>query len=104
MRSWMTWEVRLAGRNGTVAGLATLVALMTGCHGDRARIESAVIINPTLGSMTVAVAPAVNLSGSEDFDPTRFADLMASELSYAEGISVIPVSRVLGVLGAQGGR
>jgi hypothetical protein len=52
--------------------------------------------------MTIAVAPALNLSGSTDFDADRFADLMASELSYAEGISVIPVSRVLGVLAAEG--
>ena len=51
--------------------------------------------------MTIAVAPALNLSGAADFDPSRFADLMASELSYADGISVIPVSRVLGVLAAQ---
>jgi hypothetical protein len=52
--------------------------------------------------MTIAVAPAINVSGSVDFDRNRFADLMASELGYAEGISVIPVSRVLGVLAEQG--
>jgi len=52
--------------------------------------------------MTIAVAPALNLSGSADFDRNRFADLMASELSYADGVSVIPVSRVLGVLATQG--
>ena len=60
------------------------------------------IANPHLGSMTVAVAPALNLSGSTDFDPSRLADLMASELSYADGIAVVPVSRVLAVLAAQG--
>jgi hypothetical protein len=52
--------------------------------------------------MAIAVAPGLNLSGSADFDPARFADLMASELSYADGVSVVPVSRVLGVLAAQG--
>jgi len=51
--------------------------------------------------VTIAVAPAINLSGSADFDPNRFADLMASELSFVEGVRVIPVSRVLGVLAAQ---
>ncbi|RJP31720.1 MAG: hypothetical protein C4547_15085 [Phycisphaerales bacterium] len=51
--------------------------------------------------MSIAVAPAVNLSGSTDFDPERFADLMASELTYVDGIEVIPVSRVLAVLQAQ---
>lgn len=52
--------------------------------------------------MTIAVAPAINLSGSAEFDRNRFADLMAVELSYADGITVIPVSRVLGILSAQG--
>jgi hypothetical protein len=52
--------------------------------------------------MTIAVAPAINLSGSADFDRDRFADLMASELGYAEGVSVVPVSRVLGLLATQG--
>ncbi len=59
------------------------------------------VSNRLLGPVTIAVAPAVNLSGSADFDPNRFADLMASELSFAEGVRVIPVSRVLGVLAAQ---
>lgn len=66
------------------------------------RVKPVVIENPVIGRMTVAVAPAVNLSGSSDFDASRFADLMASELSYAQDVSVIPVSRVLGVLAAEG--
>lgn len=52
--------------------------------------------------MTVAVAPALNLSGSRDFDRSRVADLMAVELGYGDGITVIPVSRVLGELAAEG--
>lgn len=58
--------------------------------------------NPELNRLSIAVAPAINLSGSADFDPTKFADFMANELGHADGISVIPVSRVLGVLAAQG--
>lgn len=77
------------------------IAVLVGCRGSR-RFEPVTIANPTQGSMTIAVAPALNLSGSPDFDANRFADLMASELSFAEGISVIPVSRVLGVLATQG--
>jgi hypothetical protein len=60
-----------------------------------------VIENPWPGSMTVAVAPAINLSGSGDFDPNRFADAMARELSYGDRIQVVPVSRVLAALDAQ---
>ncbi len=58
--------------------------------------------NSTLGAVTIAVAPAVNLSGSTDFDPNRFADLMAGELMHVERVSVVPVSRVLAVLASQG--
>ena len=60
------------------------------------------IPNNWFGRASIAVAPAVNLSGSRDFDPNRVADLMAVELAYVRGIRVIPVSRVLGVLAAQG--
>jgi len=55
-----------------------------------------------MNPVTIAVAPAINQSGSADFDPDRFADRMASELSYADGVSVIPVSRVLAVLRSDG--
>ena len=52
--------------------------------------------------MRVAVAPALNFSGSPDFDPVVVADLMASELSHVDGFDVLPVSRVLAVLAQQG--
>lgn len=58
--------------------------------------------NNALGPMTIAVAPALNVSGSPDLDANRVADLMASELSYVAGVSVIPVNRVLAVLADQG--
>ena len=78
-------------------------ALQPGCQSKKEKAPvTLTVANPRLGAMTVAVAPALNLSGSADFDRNRFADLMASELSYADGISVIPVSRVLAVLAAQG--
>ena len=84
-----------------LAGFLLTAVWLVGCHGGK-RVEPVSLANPTLGPMTIAVAPALNQSGSRDFDPNRFADLMAGELSYAEGIKVIPVSRVLGVLAVQG--
>ncbi|HOW73498.1 MAG TPA: hypothetical protein PKY77_23095 [Phycisphaerae bacterium] len=50
---------------------------------------------------TIAVAPALNFSGSADFDPVKVADIMASELSESPGIGVIGVNRVLAVLAEQ---
>ena len=61
-----------------------------------------VVPNQTLGAMTIAVAPPLNFSGANDFDPNSVADLMASELSHLEGVQTIPVSRVLAVLARQG--
>ncbi len=58
--------------------------------------------NSVLGPMTIAVAPALNVSGSPDLDVNQFADLMASELSYVDDVRVIPVNRVLAVLKNQG--
>ncbi len=85
----------------SAAWLWMFTVVLVGCRSG-SRIEPFFIANPTMGPMTIAVAPALNLSGSADFDPDRFADLMASELSYADGISVIPVSRVLGALAVHG--
>jgi hypothetical protein len=50
----------------------------------------------------VAVAPALNFSGSPAFDPVKVADLMASELAGIPGVGVIGVSRVLAVMRDQG--
>ncbi|MCC6652130.1 MAG: hypothetical protein IT348_13340 [Candidatus Eisenbacteria bacterium] len=80
-----------------------LVAVMTaGCQRSQQQRPELVIANPHLGRMTIAVAPALNQSGSLEFDTNRVADAMAVELSFAEGISVVPVSRVLAALSAQG--
>ncbi len=85
-----------------VASIVLSTGWTVGCHHANNGIDYFSVPNTQYGDMTIAVAPAINLSGSSDFDTNRFADMMASELSYAEGISVVPVSRVLGVLRSQG--
>ena len=81
--------------------LLAMLGCLVGCDHGRP-IESVRLASPGFAGMTIAVAPAKNLSGSTDFDPSRFADLMAGALGHAEGILVIPVSRVLGALASQG--
>ena len=76
-----------------------VVCLLCGCGAKR--VDSIRLANDTLGPMTIAVAPALNVSGSSDFDPNRVADLMSVELGAVEGIEVIPVNRVLAVLSDQ---
>ena len=82
--------------------LAAGLSLIGGCRQDKRVAGEVAIRNRWLGPMTVAVAPAINLSGGSDFDPDRFADIVASELGYADGISVVPVSRVLAVMASSG--
>lgn len=77
------------------------LGVFSGCSLNHP-VEPVTVRNPVFGPITIAVAPAVNLSGSASFDRDRFADLMASELAFAEGVSVIPVSRVLGALAVEG--
>ena len=102
VRSRMTRGWTSASGGWSLLWLLFGSAMPVGCAGRHEPVEPVIVPNPTLGRMTIAVAPALNLSGSTDFDPHRFADLMAGELSYAEHISVIPVSRVLGLLAGQG--
>ena len=88
------------GRVVTQAAVALFVAALGGCAESKAPLNR--VRNPWLGAMRVAVAPALNFSGSKDFDPVVAADLMASELSGVDGFEVLPVSRVLAVLARQG--
>lgn len=86
-----------------VRGIAVLAGVLTagaGCASQKPLV--AAVRNPWLGGMRVAVAPALNYSGSPDFDPYVVADLMASELAAVEGFEVLPVSRTLAVLARQG--
>lgn len=103
VRSWMI-NTRRCFHGRTRALLVTACvassALLVGC--SRQSAETTQIRNPWMGSMRIAVAPALNFSGSRNFDPEIVADLMASELSHVDGFVVIPVSRVLSVLAQEG--
>lgn len=55
-----------------------------------------------LRPMTVAVAPILNFSGEFHFDAAKAADLLASELTYVDGVTVLPVNRVIATLATQG--
>jgi hypothetical protein len=58
--------------------------------------------SPFAEEAAFAVAPILNFSGEFALDPVKAADLLASELSYVDGISVLPVSRVVAYLATQG--
>ncbi len=79
----------------TVGLFALCVTWMFGCASREVPVETEPRPLPLI---TVAVAPALNLSGSTEFEPLRVADLMASELTQLDGVRVLGVNRVLAVL------
>lgn len=76
--------------------LCLSLAAAAGCSESRNRHDVEWTSAPP--GRLIAVAPALNFSGSPDFDPVKVADIMASELSETPGIGVIGVNRVLAVL------
>jgi len=90
---------RRAVSGGALLVIATASLGTTGCSHGR---TSSGTVTPYVRSMTIAVAPALNFSGSSGIDPVRLGDLMASELSQVAGIQVVGVNRVMAVLARQG--
>lgn len=88
-------------RRGIARCALTAVALVAGCSQSTTNDETAiprVFVKPA----AIAVAPILNFSGEFSLDPIAAADLLASELTYVEGVTVLPVNRVIAVLAAQG--
>ena len=52
----------------------------------------------------LALAPVLNLSGSQDFDPLKMTDLIASEFLSFEGVAIVPVNLTLAELERRGKR
>ena len=74
---------------------AVCLALATGCaHGPRRAAELRAPWAPA-ASRTLAVAPLLNESGNAHADGVRMADRLTERLNGADGVSTIPVNRVL---------
>ena len=54
------------------------------------------------GVTRIAIAPIMNFSGETSLDPVRAADLLASEMAGVDGITIVPVNRVVVALQRQG--
>lgn len=77
-------------------GAVALGVMCVGCVHDAPDLE------PYLDRpLVVAVAPALNHSGSSGFDGVRVADLMVSELGHFGGVKTLPVNRFLAQLGSR---
>ncbi len=97
----MIWPDRPIGLGGIlgVMCLSTVVG-MAGCGSPKVR--STEIPGPYDRPTLIAVAPALNFSGSSDFDAIQIADLFSSELTMVEGVQVVGVNRVMAVLSRDG--
>lgn len=78
--------------------VTALAAGVAGCEKDRMKVT---IDRPFIRPAVLAVAPVLNFSGEFSLDPVKAADLLASELAFVDGVTVLPVSRVVAVLASQ---
>ncbi len=84
---------------GRAAFAAAGLGILAGCESGPGSTRLA---GPYPTPTIIAVAPALNFSGSRQFDPDQVADLMASELTHVDDVHVIGVNRVLAVLKDEG--
>jgi hypothetical protein len=57
---------------------------------------------PISSPRVLVIAPVLNLSGSQDFDPLKITDLVASEFQSFPNVAVIPVNLTLAELERRG--
>lgn len=72
------------------------LSVLTGC-GEKDYGREQMLFLPGKVKATWAVAPAINLSGQGDVDPLLQADLVYAQLQQVNGITAIPVNRVVEV-------
>lgn len=92
-------SINRARRIAAGATFALVGILAIGCTRKEETVKVRIALDEPL---VLAVAPVLNFTGAFDLDPVRVADLLASELTFVEGATVLPVNRVVAVLAAQG--
>jgi hypothetical protein len=53
------------------------------------------VISPYSQTHTMAIAPAINLSGSRDFDPLVVSDKLYEEMQQVQNLNVLPLNKTL---------
>lgn len=78
--------------------VASLLCLgLAGCETEKpvARPVEFPMVSPYADVHTLAIAPAINLSGSRDFDPLAVSDLLFGEMQQVSGLNVLPLNKTL---------
>lgn len=81
-------------RKSVVAITLAVASLVSGCAKPVEYGRESIAYTPRYGPRSVAVAPAINLSGQSQPDPLLQADLVYQELQQVRGLVAIPVNRV----------
>lgn len=85
-------------RASYAVGLCVSMALLAASCSDKAPPPPPMeflIHSPYASVKTLAIAPAINLSGSRDFDPLVVSDTLFSELQQVQDINVIPLNKTI---------
>ena len=81
--------------------LTSALAVLTGCFGEKPTPPPPLeytLFSPYEGAQVVAIAPAINVSGSKDFDPLVVSDTMFGELQQVGGLTVLPVNKTIAMM------
>src|SRR3954469_21463004 len=80
--------------------LAAMMLSLGGCglfgsHKETPRPMEYTIYTPYSQTHTLAIAPAINLSGSRDFDPLVVSDTLYAELQQVPNVMALPLNKTL---------
>lgn len=101
-------ERHVLGLRRLCAGIlaAVSVAALAGCNWimpDPVKTPPPmeyVLMSPYPDAHVIAVAPAINMTGSRDFDTLVVSDTMFNELQQVGGLTVLPVNKTIAAMNA----
>ncbi len=82
----------------SLAAILFLIAALPGCAGERFKQPTTLVApynDARDGDLLWAVAPLRNEAGSSAFDPLTITDALTAEVHQTDGLSVVPVNRVI---------
>ena len=85
-------------RTSLALALATTLAGCSFFTGEPKRQPQTIeysCLSPYPTVRTIAIAPAINLSGSRDFDPLVVSDTLYAEAQQVQNLNVLPVNKTL---------
>lgn len=98
-----TWTSTRATATSLIIPLALALGVLAGCSPNPPPYgRERALFAPKYAPRTIAVAPAINLSGVAAPDPLLQADIVYQQMQSVRGITVIPVNRVVQVCAGLG--